>query len=614
VNLPPVNLAPVNAPSPVLEFLESLLEEYRDLDDGEVATYIPELGRADPSWFGIALVTVDGQVFEVGDAGLGFTIQSISKPFVFGMALEDHGEQHVMRHVGVEPSGNAFNAIVVDPHTNRPFNPMVNAGAIVTTGLLRGGSPDARLERLVRRFSRYAGRELDIDEAVFKSEKSTGDRNRAIGYLMATFEMLAGDVETSLDLYFRQCALTVTCRDLATMAATLANRGVNPVTGERALGEPYVQNVLSVMETCGLYDYAGEWAFTVGLPAKSGVSGGIVAVLPGQIGIGVFSPRLDARGNSVRAIKVCQRLAAEYSLHPFRFQPVVRSVVRRSYRCTSVRSNRHRPTVEYDALARLGDAVAILELQGDLFFGSTELLYRRVLDGLDGVEYVVLDFRRVTGADQAARTILDRLQRALHDAGRTLVVAHGDAAGSANQLVPRWTRRFADIDSALEWCENELLAAAGAVAPEPAPELAAQELLTGLSPDDLDGLTAVSTRREVAAGETIYAEGDAADSMCFLLSGAVSVLLPLDGNGRTRRLATLGPGVAFGEMALLDEGRRSAHVVADCDSVVVELPIAAFSTLASREPHLARTLYANLARNLSHRVRSANGQLRALDQ
>ena len=201
-----MNLPPVNAPSPVLEFLESLLEEYRDLDDGEVATYIPELGRADPSWFGIALVTVDGQVFEVGDAELGFTIQSISKPFVFGMALEDHGEQHVMRHVGVEPSGNAFNAIVVDPHTNRPFNPMVNAGAIVTTGLLA-----RRQSRRPPRTPRpplqpLRGRELDIDEAVFKSEKSTGDRNRAIGYLMASFEMLAGDVETSLDLYFRQCA------------------------------------------------------------------------------------------------------------------------------------------------------------------------------------------------------------------------------------------------------------------------------------------------------------------------------------------------------------------------------------------------------------------------
>jgi glutaminase len=474
-------------PSPVLSFLESLHEEYRDLDDGDIATYIPELGRADPSWFGIALVTVDGEVFTVGDADLGFTIQSISKPFVFGMALEDHGEQLVLSRVGVEPSGNAFNAIVVDPHTNRPFNPMVNAGAIATTGLLRGADPDARLERLVRRFSRYAGRPLEVDETVYKSERSTGDRNRAIGYLMASFGMLTGDVEESLDLYFRQCALTVTGRDLATMAATLANRGVNPVTGERALGEPYVQNVLSVMETCGLYDYAGEWAFTVGLPAKSGVSGGLVAVLPGQFGIGVFSPRLDGRGNSVRAIRVCERLAAEYSLHPFRFQPIVRGVVRRSYRGDRVHSNRQRAESESDALATLGRAIAVFELQGDLFFGSTELLYRRVMKELDDVAYVILDFRRATGVDQAARTILDGLQRALYESGRTLLTAHGERSGGegSSQYSPRWTRRFVDVDSALEWCEDELLTGATAVAPEPPPTLAAQELLHGLSAEEI---------------------------------------------------------------------------------------------------------------------------------
>jgi glutaminase len=603
-------------PSPILSFLESLHEKYRDLDDGEIATYIPELGRADPSWFGIALVTVDGEVFTVGDADLGFTIQSISKPFVFGMALEDHGEELVLSRVGVEPSGNAFNAIVVDPNTNRPFNPMVNAGAIVTTGLLRGADPDARLERLVRRFSRYAGRQLEVDETVYKSERSTGDRNRAIGYLMASFGMLSGDVEASLDLYFRQCALTVTGRDLATMAATLANRGVNPVTGERALGEPYVQNVLSVMETCGLYDYAGEWAFTVGLPAKSGVSGGLVAVLPGQFGIGVFSPRLDARGNSVRAIRVCERLAAEYSLHPFRFQPVVRAVVRRSYRGDSVHSNRQRPESESDALATLGRAIAVFELQGELFFGSTELLYRRVMAEVDDVAYVVLDFRRVTALDHAARTVLDGLQRALYESGRTLLTAHGERSGGegSSQYSPRWTRRFVDVDSALEWCEDELLNGAGAVAAEPPAALAAQELLQGLSAEEVAEVAAVSTRREVAAGETIFHEGDAADSLYFLVTGSVSVLLPLPGTGRARRLATLGAGVAFGEMALLDEGRRSADVVADRDCVLVELTTTAFAELGRRLPHLGRTLFSNLARNLSRRLRAANHQVRALEQ
>ena len=524
-----------------------------------------------------------------------------------------------MRHVGVEPSGNAFNAIVVDPHTNRPFNPMVNAGAIVTTGLLRGGSH----RRPPRTRSSAASAATPVASSTStrpctSPKRSTGDRNRAIGYLMASFGMLAGDVEPSLDLYFRQCALTVTCRDLAAMAATLANRGVNPVTGERALGEPYVQNVLSVMETCGLYDYAGEWAFTVGLPAKSGVSGGIVAVLPGQFGIGVFSPRLDARGNSVRAIKVCQRLAAEYSLHPFRFQPVVR--IGRPALVpvpTSVRSNRHRPTVEYDALARLGDAVAVLELQGDLFFGSTELLYRRVLDGLDGVEYVVLDFRRVTGVDQAARTDpRPAPARAATTPAARWSSRTATPREASNQLVPRWTRRFADIDSALEWCENELLAAAGAVAPEPAPELAAQELLPGLSPDELAGLTAVLDAARGGRGRDDLPQRATSPTRCASCSRVRSRCC-------CRSTATAAPAGWRPSAPAWRSGRwrsstRAAappHVVADCDSVVVELPIAAFVEPWRRgEPHLARTLYANLARNLSHRVRSANGQLRALEQ
>ncbi len=290
--------------SPVLEHLRQLLHEYSSLDEGEVATYIPELGRADPSWFGIVVATTDGHVYEVGDTALDFTIQSISKPFVFGMALEDCGRDAVLEKVGVEPSGNPFNAIVVDDR-NRPFNPMVNAGAIVATGLIDPGFAKTRMHRIMSTFGKYAGRELSLDEKVYRSESATGDRNRSIAWLMRSFGALDGDVEAIVDDYFRQCSVLVNCRDLATMAATLANKGVNPVTGEHALDARYVENVLSVMSTCGMYDYAGEWVYTVGLPAKSGVAGGVIAVLPGQLGIGVFSPRLDERGNSARVASAC---------------------------------------------------------------------------------------------------------------------------------------------------------------------------------------------------------------------------------------------------------------------------------------------------------------------
>jgi glutaminase len=245
----------------------------------------------------------------------------VSKPFVFGMALEERGREAVMSHVGVEPSGNAFNAIAVDD-TNRPFNPMVNAGAIVTTGLIARTDPSHALERVVDVFSAFAGRQLSVDESVYRSESATGDRNRALGFLMKSFGVLDGDVETAVDLYFKQCSLLVTARDLAVMAATLANRGMNPITGTRAIDEEYVENVLSVMSTCGMYDYAGEWGYRVGLTAKSGVAGAVVAVLPGQFGIGVFSPPLDAKGNSVRGILACRDLANELGLHAFEFTNV----------------------------------------------------------------------------------------------------------------------------------------------------------------------------------------------------------------------------------------------------------------------------------------------------
>src|SRR6185436_11430800 len=193
--------------------------------------------------------------------------------------------------------GEAFNSIVLDEQTNRPFNPLVNAGAIATADLVAGKDFSERIRRMLAMFARYFGRTMYVDNSVFMSERATGHRNRAIGHLMLNFGMIQDRVEETLELYFQQCSLLVNCHDLATLGATLANRGVNPVTGERAIKAEYVKDVLSIMASCGMYDYAGEWAFRVGLPAKSGVGGGIVAVVPGQFGIGIFSPPLDAKGN-----------------------------------------------------------------------------------------------------------------------------------------------------------------------------------------------------------------------------------------------------------------------------------------------------------------------------
>ena len=297
--------------------IEDLHRRYRSLSDGAVATYIPELGKARADDFGISIVTVEGQVFETGDCSRGFTIQSISKPFTFGLALEQFGHEKVTRHVGVEPSGDAFNAIELQNGTNRPFNPMVNSGAITVTALLHAHYGEATFDRVLEQMSAAAGRTLDVDEAVYESERRTGHRNRAIAHLLLNFGVVHEEAERALDVYFRQCAILVTSRDLATMAATLANMGRNPLTGRQVFDVSAVRSMLAIMFTCGMYDYSGEWAYRVGVPAKSGVSGGVMAVVNRQIGIATYSPPLDLRGNSTRGIEVCVELAARFGLHAF---------------------------------------------------------------------------------------------------------------------------------------------------------------------------------------------------------------------------------------------------------------------------------------------------------
>jgi glutaminase len=280
--------------------------------------YGPDLAGEERNRFAICLASTDGEVYHAGDHETPFALQSISKVFAYSLALADHGRENVLKHVGVEPSGDAFNSIVFDEKNNRPYNPMVNAGAIVTSDLVGGADAAEKMERLLETFRRYAGNEgLEVDEATFEAEMGTADWNRATTYLMRSQGMISGDVEEILALYLRQCSVRVTCRDLAVMGATLANGCVNPLTGEQVLDRRRVRDILSVMHTCGMYDAAGQWAFDVGVPAKSGVSGGILAVIPGKMGIGVYSPGLDAHGNSVRGIRVCEEISERLGLHVF---------------------------------------------------------------------------------------------------------------------------------------------------------------------------------------------------------------------------------------------------------------------------------------------------------
>jgi glutaminase len=290
----------------------------RDDKTGAIADYIPELTKIAPDAYGIAIATTSGKLHTIGDATMPFTIQSTSKALTYCMALELVGREKIFSRVGVEPSGDPFNAIEFDPVTRRPYNPMVNAGAITVAGILRDaiGEEDA-FDMVLERFSQAAGRQLRLDEAVYRSEAATGHRNRAIGHLLLSVGALSEPVEPALDLYFKQCSISVTATDLARMGATIANMGENPCTGQQVFEPAAVRDTQAVMFTCGMYDYSGNWAFDVGVPAKSGVGGGIMGVVNRQLGIGSFSPRVDRNGNSVRGIRSFRMLSDELGLHSF---------------------------------------------------------------------------------------------------------------------------------------------------------------------------------------------------------------------------------------------------------------------------------------------------------
>jgi len=310
----------------VAERLDELYARHRAVDEARVQSfyesgrgyYPPQEAGDERDRFAICLATVDGALHRAGDHAWPFPLHSISKVFAYGLALADHRREDILARVGVEPSGDSFNSIVFDERHRRPHNPMVNAGALVTSDLVRGASPERKLERILGVLRTCAGDHgLEVDRSTFARELRGADRNRGTAYLMRADGMLSGDVEELLALYLRQCSVHVTCAQLAVMAATLANGCVNPFTGERALPRKRVRDLLSVMYTSGMYDAAGMWAYEVGVPAKSGVSGGILAVVPGKMGIGVFSPGLDAFGNSARGVSVCKELTTRLGLHVF---------------------------------------------------------------------------------------------------------------------------------------------------------------------------------------------------------------------------------------------------------------------------------------------------------
>jgi glutaminase len=579
--------------SPIDAYLERLHERWQEDSSGAVADYIPPLALADPEGFGIAVATTDGHCYEIGDSRRDFTIQSISKPFTYGIALQDLGFDAVDAKVGVEPSGDAFNSISLAPDSGRPLNPMINAGAITSASLVAGASPAEREKRLVEAYGRFAGRPLEVETEVYESERETGHRNRAIGHMLRGFGILEEDPEIALDLYFRQCSVAVDCRDLSLMAATLANGGVHPLTGERALQREHVDRVLSVMTTCGMYDSAGEWVVDVGMPAKSGVAGGVLAVLPGQLGIAVYSPPLDRHGNSVRGVEVCRQISDDLDLNLLHVARSSRSAVRRTYSVADVPSRRRRPEAQSEVLGRVGSHCVVHVLHGDLVFAAMESVIRGLVEHAAELEMAVIDLTEVTEIDLAAARLLAALGTWMEVAGKVLVLVARPDSDLLGDLPAGGPREFADLDTATEWCEERLLAAHGAppVAGERVP-LAGQRLARGLDAGMLARLEESLQTRSFGAGETIFAAGDPADAIFLLVAGEVTIEIEF-GAGR-RRLATLTPGLAFGEVALADIPTRPASVHSETAGECLVLSVEDFNRLGERDPALQAALMRNL--------------------
>jgi glutaminase len=599
--------APPVAPSPIAAYLLELLERIGRVEDGDVASYIPELATADPTLFGICLSTVDGAVYEVGDTNVPFTIQSMSKPLTYGIALEQLGDAAVRSRVGVEPSGDAFNEISLAPGTGAPLNPMINAGAIACAALVGDGAADP-FAAIVDVYSAYAGKRLEFDEAVYLSERATGHRNRAIVHLLRNFGVVAGDPEAAVDLYFRQCSLSVDCRDLAGIAATLANGGINPVTGERAVREDVVRSVLSVMTTCGMYDSAGEWLVSVGLPAKSGVSGGVLAVLPGRLGIGVYSPRLDESGNSVRGIAVCRELSRDLALHLItpgqRLAPAIRS----SYTVAERGSKRVRHADELVAIAGAADRTAVFELQGEFGFTAAEAISRAVTERESPPELVVLDLRRMTRVDRGGIDFVTALASYLDVRLGRLALSHAELLESA---APSGASVFADLDGALEWCESELLLRLGAGRSVDAVSPDDHELLRELGPEELARLLPNLGLVSAPAGSVLIRRGDPATEIFLVTGGSLSVVAQLE-DGREVRLSTVSAGMTFGEVAYVTGGSRTADVRADSEVECRTLSFATIEALAQSDPPLHGKLLRSLIRVVVSRLLAADAAVAEL--
>lgn len=604
-------------PTVVDEIVKRVYDACKGNTSGAVADYIPELAAVAPDGFGIAIATSDGYVYEVGDTAVPFTIQSISKPFTYGLALADRGEAAVAEKIDIEPSGEPFNEISLDPVTERPRNPMINAGAITSASLIVGVTADERFERIVAAYSRYAGRRLDFNSDVYRSEARTGNRNRAIGYMLRSFDIISDDPDAAVDLYFRQCSIDVTTADLAMMAATLANNGLNPRTRERALSPALVERVLSVMTTCGMYDGAGDWVANVGMPAKSGVGGGILAVLPGQMGIAVYSPRLDSHGNSVRGVEACRVLSTTLELHFLHVTRAARSAIRNRYTIAEAPSRKRRSDVEQDALAQFGLRARVYELHGDLLFSGAETAVREIGNLEEDLDGLILDVRGVDEVSDVARGMFRSLWEQLSARGCrvSLVDPRAVMGRTVSSVDPdaRDGRVYRDLGSAIEWAE-ELLLDRFCVGPRQPDRIDARHhpVLASLTDQQYERVEAVLQYRSYEHDELIVSGGQPSAGLFLVLAGQVSSTYT-GPDGSRHRISTLSPGMSFGEMPLLADTTFILDFRADNQLSVAVISPADFHRLTADATDVKLALLTNLATGAYFQMNTAIKSLGQFD-
>ena len=596
-----------------------------------MADYIPELAKANPEDFGIVLATADGRVYAVGDWEKTFTIQSISKPFMYGLALSLLSPSFMEKKVGVEPSGDAFNAISLDPRTGIPRNPMINAGAIATAAQVWRHDPGRAEALTLEFFSSLAGRPLAVNESVYESERASGHRNRAISHLLRNAAVIEEEPEPGLDLYFRQCSIGVTCRDLAVMAATLACQGLNPLTQDEPLNPAITTRMLAVMGSCGMYDYAGQWLYDVGMPAKSGVGGGVLAVVPGRLGIAVYSPRLDAFGNSVRGIATCRRLSQALELHLFDQTPLQQSPVRSTYKGTERRSRRWRSTAEAAVLDPLRSQIKVLHAQGVLDFAALENVLGSIEQAATDGDVIILDLGQVSELPAASKALLQRQAELLQAAGKQLLLCRSTHLELPAALsLERFT--YASLDLALEAAEDLLLeisagegsaregsagkgiTGAGSAAPakETSTDVGLFGLLAPLAADLREAITERLELRHYPAGTVVMARQQESDQLFLVASGRFSLFLPIprpEAPARLARMATFSKGMVFGDAAFFSGELRMADVVADTDGSCWLLQRSAFEELQQDHPTAAIALLTQLAIDLGRKVALCGQQL-----